>query len=158
MYITKHVSAFILCFPERFEFALDVFFTDRFVLVDLYNQRNKCCRQFAHIHIDVKFFKEAKSDLIFSVKSVKSCQKRRFIEAYRNSGKLDLFQKINFFTILDRLLLKNKVRFGFLEKFYVDMYISELCTAFISWVLGSYKHEPVCEKHIQRKLVTLWKE
>ena len=26
MYITKHVSAFILCFPERFDFALDVIF------------------------------------------------------------------------------------------------------------------------------------
>ena len=37
------------------------------------------------------------------------------------------------------------------------MYISELSTSFISLVIESYKHEPICEKHIQRKLVTLWK-
>ena len=59
-------SAFILCFPERYEFALDVLFTHRLVLVALYNQWNKWCRQFANIHIDVKFFEEAESGLILS--------------------------------------------------------------------------------------------
>ena len=39
----------------------------------------------------------------------------------------------------------HKARFGFLEKFYVDMYISKLSTAFISLVTESYKHEPVCK-------------
>ena len=43
-------------------------FTDRIVLVALYNQWNKWCRQFADTHIDVKFFEEAESDLILSKK------------------------------------------------------------------------------------------
>ena len=78
MYITKHVLAFILCFPERYEFALDVFFTYRFVLAALYSHWNKCCKQFAHIHIDVKFFKEADSGLISSKSWAKIVKKVSF--------------------------------------------------------------------------------
>ena len=74
-----------------------VLVVDQLVLVALWKPRNARYKKISNIHIDVKFFEEAESDLIFSIKSVESGQKRRFIEAYRNSGKLDLSQKINFF-------------------------------------------------------------
>ena len=114
-------SAFILCFPERYEFALDVLFTHRLVLVALYNQWNKWCRQFANIHIDVKFFEEAESGLILSKNWPKS-KKKEFFKICSFFNISICFEKLSILTTFDQLFRRNKVRFEILSIFYVDMY------------------------------------
>ena len=59
-------------------------------------------------------------------------------------------RKTTFLTILGQLWLKNKVRFGFLDKFYVDMYNTKIFLRLILRFAASYKHEPACQKGIAK--------
>ena len=78
-------------------------------------------------------------------------QKRSKLTIFQSISKcwkMNIFWKTPFFGFFGQFFRQNKARFGLLEKFYVDVYISKLSRAFILLVTESYKHQPVCKKHI----------
>ena len=86
---------------------------------------------FADIPIDVKFLEEAESDLILQKSWPKIVKKVSFFQDISVFQHFGMPGKLSIFTTFGDLFRKNKVRFGILSIFYVDMYSTKHFVAFI---------------------------